>query len=383
MMTFFTKLPSCLVALEACGTSHYWGRTLRALGHEVRLIPAGYVKPFVKRNKTDARDAAAICVAARRPDMRPVAVKSEEQQASRALERSRELLIKQRTQLMNSARAMMAEFGIVAAQGFGGFGQLTARLADDDPGLPTTLIAALRLLVAQLDALTPAIEALEDKIKSVAKADATMRRLSAIPGVGPITAHAVVAAIGDGRQFSSARDFAAWAGMTPRQDSSAGKRRMKGVSRQGESRLRKLFALGAATLMRNARSRTERATQWQRGVLARRPGAASDEGGGHGAGRQDGQNRLGGPRLGQRLRPARGRHVGGPKARLHPVSFDPSGRKEAEQGANGSDGKIGQDLGRDTPNRHRASKARRNAGNPIRDTHRGQRSCAAPKRPNT
>jgi transposase len=271
MMTFFTKLPPCLVALEACGTSHYWGRTLRALGHEVRLIPAGYVKPFVKRNKTDARDAAAICVAARRPDMRPVAVKSEEQQASRALERSRELLIKQRTQLMNSARAMMAEFGIVAAQGFGGFGQLTARLADDDPGLPTTLIAALRLLVAQLDALTPAIEALEDKIKSVAKADATMRRLSAIPGVGPITAHAVVAAIGDGRQFSSARDFAAWAGMTPRQDSSAGKRRMKGVSRQGESRLRKLFALGAATLMRNARSRTDRATQWQRGVLARRP----------------------------------------------------------------------------------------------------------------
>jgi transposase len=268
---FFSKLAPCLVALEACGTSHYWGRTLRALGHEVRLIPAAYVKPFVKRNKTDARDAAAICVAARRPDMRPVAIKSEEQQASRALERSRELLIKQRTQLMNSLRAMLAEFGVVAAQGYRGFAELTARLTSDDPGLPDTLVSALRLAAAQLDNLTPAIEAIEDKIKSVVKADPDMRRLSAIPGVGFITAHAVVAAIGEGRQFACARDFAAWAGMTPREDSSAGKRRTKGVSRQGECRLRKLFALGAATLMRNARSRDDRASPWQRGILARRP----------------------------------------------------------------------------------------------------------------
>jgi transposase len=271
MVGFFSKLPPCLVALEACGTSHYWGRALRAMGHEVRLIPAAYVKPFVKRNKTDARDAAAICVAARRPDMRPVAIKSEEQQASRALERSRELLIKQRTQLMNSLRAMLAEFGVVAAQGGRGFAELTARLRCENPGLPETLVAALRLVAAQLDNLTPAIEAMEDRIKTIAKADQTMRRLSAIPGVGFITAHAVVAAIGEGRQFACARDFAAWAGMTPREDSSAGKRRTKGVSRQGESRLRKLFALGAATLMRNARSRDDRATQWQRGILARRP----------------------------------------------------------------------------------------------------------------
>ena len=134
MVGFFSKLPPCLVALEACGTSHYWGRALRAMGHEVRLIPAAYVKPFVKRNKTDARDAAAICVAARRPDMRPVAIKSEEQQASRALERSRELLIKQRTQLMNSLRAMLAEFGVVAAQGWRGFAELTARLTCENPG---------------------------------------------------------------------------------------------------------------------------------------------------------------------------------------------------------------------------------------------------------
>jgi transposase len=270
MTRFFAQLAPCVVALEACGTSHYWGRVLRGFGHEVRLIPAAYVKPFVKRNKTDARDAAAICVAAQRRDMRVVAIKSEEQQASRALERSRELLVKQRTQLMNNVRAMLAEFGVVAARGDRGFAELKERI-EAGGGLPATLIGALRLVLAQLDHLTPAIEALEAKIRTAAKADPTMRRLCAIPGVGFVTAHAVVAAIGEGRQFASARDFAAWAGMTPREASSAGKRRMKGLSRQGERRLRKLFALGAATLMRNARSRVDRATQWQRGVLARRP----------------------------------------------------------------------------------------------------------------
>jgi transposase len=166
---------------------------------------------------------------------------------------------------------MLAEFGVVAAQGYRGFAELAARLRSEDPGLPETLAMALRAVLDQLDKLTPAIEALEERIKAVVKADPQMRRLGAIPGVGFITAHAVVAAIGEGRQFACGRDFAAWAGMTPRENSSAGKRRTKGVSRQGESRLRKLFALGAATLMRNARSRDDRATQWQRGILARRP----------------------------------------------------------------------------------------------------------------
>lgn len=271
MASFFEKLPPCLVALEACGTSHYWGRTLRAMGHEVRLIPAAYVKPFVKRNKTDARDAAAICVAARRPDMRAVAIKSEAQQASRALERSRELLVKQRTQAMNSLRAMLAEFGVAAAQGARGFAELRARLMSDDPELPETLVAALRVVLAQLDTLTPAIAALEERIKTVVKADPDMRRLARIPSVGFLTAHAVVAAIGDGRRFNSGRDFTAWGGMTPREHSSAGKRRTRGLSRQGESRLRKLFALGAVTLLRNARLRDDRATQWRRDILARRP----------------------------------------------------------------------------------------------------------------
>lgn len=268
---FFAELPPSLVGIEACGSSHHWGRTLRAHGHQVRLIPAAYVKPFVRRNKTDARDAAAICAALSRPDMRFVAIKSEEQQAARGLERSRELLVKQHTQLMNCVRSQFAEFGHVAAQGRRGFAQLTALLDAENAPVPAVLVPALRALVQQIDALRTAIAALERQIMGVARDHPVMRRLAGIPGVGGITAHAIVAAIGDGKQFDSARDFAAWAGLTPRQHSSAGKRRDQGISRQGDSRLRKLFALGASTIMRNVRSRTDRATAWQRGILARRP----------------------------------------------------------------------------------------------------------------
>lgn len=268
---FFAKQPACLVGIEACGSGHYWGRRLRALGHEVRLIPAAYVKPFVRRNKTDARDAAAICAALKRPDMRFVPIKSAEQQASRGLERSRELLVRQHTQLCNSVRGQLAEYGLVAAQGRRGFAELAALVAAGDAGIPGALVPVLRLLLAQREQLAAAIAALEERIVAVAKADPAMRRLVTIPGVGPILAHAIVAAAGDGRQFGSARDFAAWAGLTPRQHSSAGKRRDKGISRQGDSRLRKLFALGASTVMRNARLRSDRATEWQRGILARRP----------------------------------------------------------------------------------------------------------------
>jgi transposase len=268
---FFARQRPALVGIEACGSAHYWGRRLRALGHEVRLIPARYVKPFVKRNKTDARDAAAICAALGRPDMRFVALKSAAQQAARGLERARELLVKQRTQLSNSVRSQCAEFGIVAAPGRRGFAELAALLAAEDERLPAALVPVLRLLLDQIDHLAAAIARLEERIVAAAKADPTMRRLATIPGVGAIVAHAIVAAAGDGRQFRSARDFAAWAGLTPQEHSSAGKRRNKGISRQGDSRLRKLFALGASTIMRTARARDDRATAWQRGILARRP----------------------------------------------------------------------------------------------------------------
>jgi transposase len=268
---FFARLPPSLVGIEACGSSHHWGRTLRAHGHEVRLIPAAYVKPFVRRNKTDARDAAAICAALSRPDMRFVAIKSVEQQAARGLERSRELLVKQHTQLRNCVRSQLAEFGIVAAQGQRGFAALKSMLDAGDAPVPAVLVTAMRALVEQIESLRTAIAALEEQILAVAREHPVMRLLAGIPGVGGITAHAIVAAIGDGRQFRSARDFAAWAGLTPRQHSSAGKRRDQGISRQGDSRLRKLFALGASTIMRNVRFRADRATAWQRGILARRP----------------------------------------------------------------------------------------------------------------
>lgn len=271
VMAFFEKLPRCRIGIEACGTAHHWGRTLQALGHEIRLLPAAYVKPFVRRNKNDARDAAAICVALNRPDMRFVAIKNVEQQASRGLERSRDLLVKQRTQLMNCTRSLLAELGIIAAQGRRGFAGLAARVQAGDATIPPVLLTALRPLIAQIDSLNATIAALEDQIMAVAREHPVMRRLAGIPGIGGLTAHAIVTAVGDGRQFGSARDFAAWCGLTPQEHSSAGKRHDKGISRQGEMRLRKLLALGASTIMRSARSRSDRATAWQRGILARRP----------------------------------------------------------------------------------------------------------------
>jgi len=271
MLDFFAKLPRALIGIEACGSSHYWARTLQDLGHEVRLIPAAYVKPFVRRNKTDARDAAAICAALGRPDMRFVAIKSVAQQAARGVERSRDLLVKQHTQLMNSVRSQLAELGIIAPQGRRGFIGLAQLVSTGDGRIPAPLMAALRMLIGHIEQLGKAIAALERQIVAAARAHPMMRRLATIPGIGPLTAHAIVTAIGDGKQFASARDFAAWCGLTRRVDQTADTRRERGISRQGEMRLRKLLALGASTIMRHLRSCPARATAWQYGILARRP----------------------------------------------------------------------------------------------------------------
>lgn len=268
---FFGKLPAARIGIEACGSAHYWARELSALGHAVRLIPAAYVKPFVRRNKTDARDAAAICVALGRPDMRFVAIKSEAQQAARGLEGSRDLLVRQHTQLMNSVRGQLAEFGIVAAAGRRGFAALAATIAAGTEAVPETLRPVLRLLVQQIDRLGVAIALLERQIVAAARAHPAMRRLTGIPGVGPLTAHAIVTAIDEGRQFASARDFAAWCGLTRRVDQSADKRRQRGISRQGDGGVRKLLVLGASAALRQVRAVPGRATAWQRGILARRP----------------------------------------------------------------------------------------------------------------
>ena len=271
VLEVFAKLPPARIGIEACGSAHYWGRELSALGHEVRLIPAAYVKPFVRRNKTDARDAAAICTALGRPDMRFVAVKSEAQQAARGLERSRDLLVRQHTQLMNSVRGQLAEFGVIAAQGRRGFAELAAATAAGTAMVPASVIEMLRLLVQQIDRLGLAIGVLEQRIVKAARADPAMRRLATIPGVGPLSAHAIVTAIGKGNQFARARDFAAWCGLTRRVDQSADKRRERGISRQGDGGVRKLLVLGASALLRHRRASPERATEWQRGILARRP----------------------------------------------------------------------------------------------------------------
>jgi transposase len=268
---FFAGLAPAVVGLEACGSSHHWARVLGGLGHEVRLIPAAYVKPYVKRNKTDARDAAAICEAVGRATMRFVAVKSVEQQCERALHRARDLLVRQRTQLMNAVRAMLAEMGIVAAQGLKGFAKLRAMVEDVDPAIPTPLLPSLSALVRQWHALDAEASELEREIVARARADARARRLLSIPGVGPITAHAVVAAIGDGNQFTSARDFAAWVGLTPKQASSGEKNRSMGITRAGDNGLRRLLTLGAASQLRQVRARPDKAGPWITGILARRP----------------------------------------------------------------------------------------------------------------
>jgi len=203
--------------------------------------------------------------------MRFVAIKSVEQQAARGLERSRELLVKQRTQLTNCVRSQLAELGIIAAQGRRGFAALTTLVAAGDAAIPAVMLTALRMLIQQIERLDLAITALEQQIVAAARVHPVMQRFATIPGVGPLTAHAIVTAVGDGRQFASARDFAAWCGLTPRGDSSGDKQRQRGISRQGDMRLRKLLALGASTIMRFARSCPDRANQWQHGILARRP----------------------------------------------------------------------------------------------------------------
>jgi transposase len=268
---FLAGRPRAVVGMEACGSAHHWGRVLGALGHDVRLMHAKYVKAYVKRGKSDLRDAEACCEAVQRSNMRFVPIKSIEQQAARALERARELLLKQRTQVMNATRGLLAEMGIVAAAGLRGFKTLAARIDAGDAAIPTVLLSALRPLLEQWRSLHASIDELEARIVERAKSDTRMRRLQQIPSVGPIIAHALVTAIGDARRFRTARDCAAWIGLTPLTDNSAEKTRIGHISRQGDHSLRRLLVLGAANLTRRARVKPEQANAWLRGVMLRRP----------------------------------------------------------------------------------------------------------------
>ena len=268
---FFAALPKAVIGMEACGSAHHWARVLQRLGHEVRLMPPSYVKPYVKRNKNDGRDAEACCEAMGRPDMRFVPVKSIEQQAALSLHRGRELLVRQRTRTANALRALLSEFGIVAPVGRRGLAQLLAAVTSEDALLPGSALTAARAYATQHANLEAAIEELAAGIEAEARADARAPLLMGAPGVGPLTAHALLATMPDPARFKSGRDFAAWLGLTPREDSTGGKQRLGAITKQGDQTLRRLLVLGATAWLRHVARRPDKASPWLRRLMARQP----------------------------------------------------------------------------------------------------------------
>ena len=249
---FFAQLPACKVGIEACGSAHHWARVIGGHGHEAKLMPPGYVKPYIKRNKTDGRDAEGICEAVGRPSMRFVAVKSVAQQASLAVHSARALLVRQRTMIGNALRAALSEIGIVAAQGIKGLRELMARLEADNAEIPEVMRGALLMLTRHWQTLDADERALEQQIKQAARADADARRLMKAPAIGPITASMVLAKVPDAKVFRTARGFAAWIGFNTRQNSSGDKQRSGGISKQGDRTLRTLLINGASAYLRQA-----------------------------------------------------------------------------------------------------------------------------------
>lgn len=270
VIRFFAELPRCLVGMEACASAHHWARELMAIGHEVRLMPPAYVKPYVKRGKTDAADAGAICEAVTRPTMRFVAVKSVEQQAVLMLHKSRDLMVRQRTMLINALRGHLAEYGIVTGLGAAGVVASLKALHEEQDRFPAHARSALHGIAAQLRALASEIERLEAQILDWHRNDETSRRLATIPGIGPITASAIAAAVPDASLFRSGRQFAAWLGLTPRANSSGGKERLGGITKQGDGYLRRLLVVGSTAVMRMTRKSPAR-QPWMAGLLERKP----------------------------------------------------------------------------------------------------------------
>jgi transposase len=272
VLEFFAGQPRCLVAMEACGSSHHWARELTELGHDVRLIPPAYVKPFVKRQKNDAADAEAICEAALRPNMRFVAVKSEEQQASGLVFRTRDLLIRQRTQTINAIRGHLAEYGWVAPRG-PSWVTMLGELVEDELGasLPEAARDMFRIMLGLLEELDRRIGELDKEIARRARTDAVARRLMTIPGIGPIAATAIAALAPAMETFQRGRDFAAWLGLTPRQHSTGGKTKLGRISRMGDRTLRRLLIIGASAVVQHASRRGAAEGSWLAGMLVRKP----------------------------------------------------------------------------------------------------------------
>ena len=272
VLPFFTKLPPCVVGIEACSASHHWSRELTKLGHTVRLIPPRYVKPYVKSQKNDATDAEAICEAVTRPSMRFVATKSREQQAMLMLHRTRHLLIRQRTATINALRAHLVEFGIAAGIGRNGVEALIKIIADEnDDRVPAMARECLIVLGAQLETVKGRIRELDAKIMAAHRASELSQRLEAIPGVGPRIATALVASIADPKAFKSGRQMAAWIGLVPKQNSSGGKEKLGGVTKAGDRYLRSMLMIGALSVIKRVKQLGYTRRPWLAELMARRP----------------------------------------------------------------------------------------------------------------
>jgi transposase len=271
VLTFFAGQKPCTVAMEACGSAHHWAREIGRLGHTIRLIPPAYVKPFVKRQKNDAADAEAVCEAAQRPTMRFVAAKSEQAQAAALVFRARDLLVRQRTQIINALRGHLAEFGLVAAKGPPRVPQLVQAVKDPDEPIPEIARPILQMLVETLHRLDEQIAGLDQEVAQRAKENETARRLMTIPGIGPVTAVALAALAPPAETFKRGRDFAAWVGLTPLQHSTGGKQKLGATSKMGERTLRGLLIIGASAVVRWAARNGAPAGSWMARMIARKP----------------------------------------------------------------------------------------------------------------
>jgi transposase len=271
VLAFLAGVPKCLVAMEACATSHFWGREIAKLGHEVKLVPPIYVKPYVKRQKNDAADAEAIAEAASRPTMRFVGVKTEQQQAQGMSYRVRELFVRQRTQTINALRGHLAEYGVIAPQGVVYVARLEAAIEDTETALPTAVRELGRMLVKQIAELQEKIRGLEKEIKVRAAQDENAARLMSMPGIGPICAMAIQAFAPPMESFRNGRDFAAWTGLTPRQNSTGGKQTLGKTSKMGQRDIRRLLISGATVVVRWAVRKGAPEGSWLARMLARKP----------------------------------------------------------------------------------------------------------------